>query len=153
VADLALVLELLESTDRILVRDVRIGGMQLVQVDAVELQAPKAALAALPQPLGARVSRPLAGSGPAQAALRRDHEAVRIGMQRLGDQVLAHLWAVRVGGVDQIDSQLDDSPEQTLGLLRVVWRAPDALPCDPHGAKAEAMNLEVTPDGERVHVD
>ena len=72
-------------------------------------------------------------------------------MERLGDQVLAHLGPVGVRGVDQVDAQLDDAPEEALGLLRVVRRAPDALPGDPHGAETKAVDLEVTADGEGVH--
>ena len=151
--DLALVLELLQRADRVLVRDLRIGRVQLVEVDPVEPQPPQARLAALLEPLGARVARPLAGTGPPQAALGRDHEPVRIRVERLGDQVLAHLRAVRVGRVDQVDAELHDAPEEALGLLRIVGRAPDALPGDPHGAEPEAVNLEVTADGEGVHAD
>ena len=72
-------------------------------------------------------------------------------MKRLGDQVLAYLGAVRVGRVDQVDAELDDAPEQALGLLGVVGRAPDATAGDPHGAEAEPADLEITADGEGVH--
>ena len=74
-------------------------------------------------------------------------------MERLGDQVLADLGTVGVRGVDQVDAELDDAPEEALGLLRILRRAPDALPCDAHGAEAEAVDLEVTADGEGVHAD
>jgi hypothetical protein len=72
-------------------------------------------------------------------------------MERLGDQVLAHLRPVRVGRVDQVDAELDDPPEEALGLVRVVRRAPDARPRDPHGAESEALNLELAADREGVH--
>jgi hypothetical protein len=74
-------------------------------------------------------------------------------MERLGDQVLAHLRAVGVGRVDQVDADLDDAAEEALGLLRVLGRAPDALPCDPHGAEAKTVNFQVTADAEGVHAD
>ena len=74
-------------------------------------------------------------------------------MERLGDQVLAHLRTVGVGGVDQVDAELQNAPEEALGLLRIVGRAPDALPGDPHGAETESVDLEVTADGEGVHAD
>jgi hypothetical protein len=64
-----------------------------------------------------------------------------------------HLRAVRVGRVDQVDAQLQNAPEEALRLLRIGGRAPDALPGDPHGAKPEAVDLEVTADGEGVHAD
>jgi hypothetical protein len=84
--------------------------VELVEIDAVQLQAAQAAVAALLQALGPRVARPLAGTGPAKAALGGDHEAVPIRMERLRDQVLAHLRPVRVCGVDQVDAELDNAP-------------------------------------------
>ena len=131
----------------------RVGRVQLVEVDAVELQPPQAGLAALPRAAPAARRAATGRDRSPQAALRRDHEPVRVRMERLGDQVLAHLRAVRVRRVDQVDAELDDAPEEALGLLRVVGRAPDAVARDPHGAEAEAVNLEVTADGEGVHAD
>jgi hypothetical protein len=151
VQDLALVLKLLERADGVLVGHLRIGRMQLVQVDPVELQPPQAGLAAFLQALRPGVARPLAGAGPPQAALGGDHEAGGVGMQRLGDQVLAHLGAVRVGRVDQVDAELDHPMEQALGLVGIVRRAPDAVSRDPHRAEPEPAHLEVSADREGVH--
>jgi hypothetical protein len=74
-------------------------------------------------------------------------------VERLSDEHFGHLGPVRVRGVDQVDAELDDSPEETLCLLRVVGRAPDAGACDPHGAEPKAVDLEVPADGEGVHAD
>ena len=101
------------------------------------------------QALGAAVARPLARAGAAQAALGRDHEVVRVRVQRLGDQVLADLGPVGVGGVDQVDAELDRrGAAPRLRLVGVVGRAPDAVAGDPHRAEAEPADLEVAADRE-----
>src|SRR5919106_1586500 len=64
VADLALVLKLLQRSQRILERPLRVGRVQLVQVDPLEPQPPQARLAALLQPLRPPVARPLPGAAP-----------------------------------------------------------------------------------------
>src|SRR3712207_1644938 len=97
VADLALVLEVLQRSERLLERHLRVGRMELIEVDPVDLKAPEAARAALLEPLRPGVRRPPSPAGAAETALRGDDEAVGIRMQRLGDQVLAHLGPVGVG--------------------------------------------------------
>ena len=47
-------------------------------------------------------------------------------MQRLGDQLLADVRTVRVGGVDEVDAELDGPAEHRLGLVAVAGLAPDA---------------------------
>ena len=68
-ADLALVLKLLQRPDRILVGDLRVGAVQLVEVDPLEPQSAQRALAGLPQVLGAPVGRPPARAGPSEPPL------------------------------------------------------------------------------------
>ena len=86
--DLPLVAELLERADRLLERHLGIVAVQLVQVDPLELQPAQARLARLAQMLGPAVADPVLQS-PAEPALRRDDEPVRIRVQRLGDDLLA----------------------------------------------------------------
>ena len=50
-ADLALVLQLLQRPDRLLVGDVAVGDVQLVEVDPVQPQPPQRALTGLAQVL------------------------------------------------------------------------------------------------------
>ena len=69
-------------------------------------------------------------------------------MQRLGDQLLADVRPVAVGGVDQVDAELDGPPQDGDRGVVIGRRAPDALAGDAHGAEAEAMDLEVAAEGE-----
>ena len=100
--------------------------------------------------LGAAVGRHWSGPGAVEAALGRDHEVVGIGVQRLGDQLLADLGPVGVGGVDQVDAELDDPAQHALGPVAVGRLAPDPVAGDPHRAEAEAVDLEVAADLESV---
>jgi hypothetical protein len=143
VADLALALQFLQRPDRLLVRDLGIGGVQLVEVDAVDPQAFQRSLAGLAQVLGAPVAGPLARTGPGQAALGRDHQAVGVGMKRLGDQLLADIGPVGVGGVDQVDAELDCAPQHGDRFVVVVRRSPDTVAGDPHRPVTEAPDREV----------
>ena len=117
--------------------------MELVEVDPLQAQPPQASLAGLAQVLGAAVALPPPGPGPRQAPLGRDHEAAGVGVERLGDQLLAHLGPVGVGGVDEVDAELDGAAQDRLRALAVGRRPPDALAGDPHRAEPEPAHLEV----------
>ena len=70
---------------------------------------------------------PPARAGPHQAALGRDDQVVGVRVQRLGDQALADLRAVGVGGVDEVDAEFDRPAQRGLGLVRIRRIAPDAV--------------------------
>ena len=88
-------------------RHLRVEPVELVEVDAVELQAPQRHLDALAQVLGPADGLPHARAAAREAALGGDDQAVGVRVQRLGDEVLAHERPVGVGGVDEVDAQLD----------------------------------------------
>ena len=69
-------------------------------------------------------------------------------MQGLVDQVLGVLRPVRVGGVDQIDAELGQPPEDGDRRVVVFGRSPYALAGDAHGAVAQTRYLEVAADLE-----
>ena len=109
--DLALLLELGERADRVLDRHLRVDRVELVEVDPLELQALERGLAAAAEAVRAAVSLPHARPRSLEAALGGDHEVLRIRPERLGDQVLGHVGAVRVGGVNQRHAVLDHAAE------------------------------------------
>jgi hypothetical protein len=82
-----------------------------------------------------------------EAGLGRDMHAVK-GAQRLMDEVLGVLRAVRVGRIDEVDPKLGQPLEHGDRCLVIVRRAPDALAGDAHGAEAEASDFEVAADHE-----
>ena len=107
----------------------------------------------LPSSAARRCSgRPFCGhctrTGPLQPALGRDHQALRIGVERLGDQLFADVRPVRVRRIDQVDAQLE-RPPQHRQRFRVVRRwSPDALAGDAHRAEAQPIDRQVAADGE-----
>src|ERR1039457_1144105 len=126
VPDFPGVLQFSERADRLGDRHLRIWPVELVQGNLIQPQPPQAALAGLPEMLGAPVRLPAPRTGPPQPALGRDDEIVRVGMKGLGDQQLADLRSVGVGSVDEVDVKLDRPAQGGLGPLPVRWVSPDA---------------------------
>ncbi len=60
---------------------------------------------------------------------------------------------VAVGGVDEVDAELDGALEDLVGALGVLGRAPDAVAGDAHGAIAQAGDLEVAAEAEGGFAD
>src|SRR5262249_41393069 len=80
---------------------------------------PQAALAGRARVRGRAVGAPAAGARPDQAALGGDDQVVGVRVQGLGDQPLAALWAVGIGGVDEVDAEFPRPPQRGPGLVRV----------------------------------
>ena len=57
---------------------------------------------------------------------------------------------VGVGGVDEVDAELDRAAQDRLRLVAVGGRAPDAGAGDPHRAEAEAVDGQVAADTDRA---
>jgi hypothetical protein len=93
---------------------------------------------------------PVVGPGAKEAALGGDDQAVRIGRQRAGDQLLADLGPVAVGRVDEIDAELHRPAEDLHRFVVVGGRAPDAGPGDAHGAEAQTVDGKVAADRDRA---
>src|SRR5690606_35762339 len=91
---------------------------------------------------------PVTGTMSGEAALGGDDHVLRVRVQHLAQQVLAHEGAVRVGGVDEVHAQLGQAGERALGFGGVLWVAPDARAGDAHGAEAKAVDRQVAADEE-----
>ena len=148
--DLALVLEGDQCADRVLQRHLRVGPVELVERDLFELEPPQTTLAGLDQVLWPPVGRPLSRSGAHEAAFGRDHEIIRVRVERLADQFLAHVWPVGIGGVEKVHAELDRAAQHRLRLVAVGGLTPDAPTRDTHGAKAEAVDGQVAADINRA---
>ena len=150
VADLALLPQARELAEGILERHLGIDVMELVQVDARELQSLEAPLASLAQVLGPSVRDPLRRARTQQTAFGRDDEAARVRREALRDQPLADLGPVGIGGIDEVDAELERATQHAARLGRILRLTPDAGTCDPHGAKSHAIHHEITADLERA---
>ena len=148
--DLALLPELGERADLVLERHLAVDPVQLDQVDPVDPEVAQAELHLLLEVRRAADLGPLPGAGPGEARLGGDHQVVGVGVEGLGDQLLADDRAVAVGGVDEVHATLHGGPEDGQRSLVVLRRAPDAVAGDLHGAVAEAVHLEVAAQAEGV---
>lgn len=123
--------------------------MELPEIDALELQAREALLDALTQVLRATIRLPLVGAGAREPALGRDDDmGILVRCKYFGDEPLAHLGAVAVGGVDEIDAELGDAFQDALRLGRVCGLTPDAGAGDAHRPEAESVDGKIAADGE-----
>src|SRR5207248_8646688 len=109
-----LALKLAQGLELLLLRHVRIDAMELIEVDPLELQPLQASVELLAQPLRPPVLDPLVRPGAVEASLRGDDEAGRVGVQRLADELLADVRPIRLGGVDEVDAELDGAPQHAL---------------------------------------
>ena len=145
VADLALVLHLLQHAELVLRRHLGVDAVELVKRDRLHVQSPQAHLDALPEVVRTAERGPPAGTGAEEAAFRRHDEVVGIRVERLGDEVLGDERAVRVGRVDEVDAEFDGTAEDAECVVVIVGRAPDAVAGNAHGAEAHAVNGENLP--------
>ena len=58
-------------------------------------------------------------------------------VERLPDELVDHVRAVVLGGVDVVDSGLDGLPEQLDRIVAVRWRPEHARSGQPHGSVAD----------------
>ena len=63
-------------------------------------------------------------------------------MQGLAQEVFAHLGTVGVGGVDEVDPEVDGVADDADGRVMVGRVAPDAGPRDAHGPEAEPVDRD-----------
>jgi len=99
---------------------------------------------------GAAILNPSVWAGPLETGLGRDQKICGIWMKRFGDKTLCNLRPVRVGGVDEIDSQLDRAPQNRDCLGMIGRFSPDAVAGQLHCAEAESVNGNVPTDYENA---
>ena len=63
-------------------------------------------------------------AAPARTQLGHDDQVIRIGMQRLLDDLIGHMRAVKVAGIDVIHAGRDRLSQNSNGGLPIARRAP-----------------------------
>ena len=143
VADFSLLLHLAEGTEGFFERGARVDAVELVEVDALELEAAQAHFDTLDQVAGAAHVFGFGGALAGDAALGGDDEARRIGVQRFADEALGDFGAVGVGGVDEGDAEIDGAAENAAGFVWGLRLSPGTVADKAHGSVAEAVDREV----------
>src|SRR2546423_1035521 len=110
------------------------------------MQSMETALDRRSQMFRATVLDPLVRPGGLKTGFGREQEVGRIGIRRLGDETLGTDGPVRVGGVNEIDSQLDCMSEDSDSLGMVARFPPDPSAGKLHRAKAKPANRDVAAD-------
>ena len=146
-ADLAFLLQRDEFPDLILGGKLVVDAVQLEQVDGVHAEPAQAHLAFLAQVCRVAENRPHIRAGPQQSRLRRDDDAV-VRMQCLADQLLGDVGPVGVGGVDEVDAELDGAAQHANAFVAVVGRTPNAIAGQAHGAESQTVDCHVAADCE-----
>lgn len=138
-ADLALLLQFEQFADLVLGGELGVDAVQLEQVDGVDAEAAQAHLTLLAKILRITQHRPHVGARSQQSGLGRDDDSV-VGMQRLADQLLGDVGAIRVGGVDEVDPEFDGATQHPQAFIAVLRRTPDPLAGQPHCAEAQPVD-------------
>ena len=87
-----------------------------------------------------------------RADLGDDHQIVRIGMQRLADDLVGDVRTVEVAGVDVVDPSLDGGAQHRDGCGAVARRAEDAGTGELHRAVTDALH-DAIGEGEGSGMD
>ena len=88
-------------------RRARVNSVQLIEVDALKLEAAQAHFDTLDQIAGAAHVLGFSGALARDAALGCNDEAGRVGRERFANEAFGDLGAVGVGSVDEGDAKLD----------------------------------------------
>src|SRR5437667_4636118 len=102
-ANLAFVSELSQRFHRGFKRDDRVRNMQLIYIDAIQVQSSETSLNRLAKMRGSSVVSPLIRAGTVPASLGGNYKASRVRKQRFGTQCLAYSSGVGSGGSDHSD--------------------------------------------------
>ena len=122
--------------------------MQLVKVDAFELEAAQAHFDTLNEIAGAAYVFGFGGALAGDAALGGDDDAGRVGRERFADEPLGDFGAVGVGGVNEVDAELDGAAQYAARFGFVGGLAPRAFADQAHGSVAEPMDGQIAADEE-----
>src|SRR6266496_6333712 len=117
--------------------------MQLPQIDPLEFQALETFIDSLCQIFGPPVLFPLSRTGPGATAFCRNYQSFRIRIQRFGNEELVRFRTVSIGGIDEIDAQLDRAPQNFLRVLAIRRPTPDPLARQAHRAKPEPVDQKI----------
>src|SRR5216684_2058758 len=106
-ANLAFFYELRHGSDGFFNRRVGIDAMLVIQIDRLNPQPPEAAFAGLANIVGFAVQG--AGTGgfgiTDDAEFRGQHNFVALAFEGAAHKLLVRVWAVNVGGIEEIDAE------------------------------------------------
>src|SRR5437773_11692318 len=117
--------------------------MQLPEIDPLEFQSLETFIDGLCQILRPPVWHPLSGTGSGVTAFGRNDESFWIRIQRFSDEELVRFRTVSIGGIDEIDAQLDRAPQNFLRVLAIGRPTPDPLARQTHRAEPKPVDQKI----------
>ena len=117
-ADDAVVDQLLDARELFVARDFRVDAVQLPEVDAARRRGASGCLCVCDQIFGPAERAPDVRARCASGRPWWRSGCRRVGMERLADQLLGHVRAVGIGGVDEIDAELRQALQGARWLRR-----------------------------------
>jgi hypothetical protein len=97
----------------------RVHAVLVVEVDVIDAEPAERAVDRAAHVLGAAVGRPVHLIVVGDPELRRDHELVALAGDRLADELLVGAAAVHLGGVQEIDAELERAVDRRRRLFLV----------------------------------
>src|SRR6267378_631984 len=122
--------------------------MQLIEIDALDLEALETFVDALFEIFRSSVWHPLVRAGAGVAAFRRDDEPLGVRIKRLCDQQFISFGSVRIRRVDQVCAEFDGASQNFERILAVGRPTPYPLTCQPHCAKSKSVDWQIATDAE-----
>src|SRR6478752_665813 len=138
--DLAFLLQVAEHAELLFRIDLGINPVQLQQVQRVHLELAQAQFGLLAEVLGTAHRHPFIRTGAGEPDLGGDLQAVPVRVQGLREDLLADVGPVGIGGVDEVDAELDGAADDGDGRLAVRRLAPDPVADNAHGAEAQPVH-------------
>src|ERR1700678_1857322 len=89
------------------------------------------------------IFHPFVWARPVETALSRNHQIGWIRVQGLGNNLFTHLWAIRIRGINEMDSQLHSLPQYAHGCDPVRRLAPNSLAGDAHSTIPQPRHTQI----------
>src|SRR5215813_1466887 len=96
--------------------------------------------------LGIAVFGPAIRAAAIESTLCSDHQIGRVRIKSFGNDLFTDVWAVRIGGVDEIDSEINGAAKNPYSFPAIGRLAPNPFPGDSHRTESEAVYAKVIAD-------
>jgi hypothetical protein len=140
-AQLAGLDQLGEGADGVFDRDLRVDAVLVIEIEVVGAKPAQRVVEGRAQVLGAAVLLALAARAVHDGELGCHDDAVSVGAERLSEKCLVGVGAVRLGGVEEGDAQVERAPDCADGF-GVVSAGARVEGGHPHRAEPETGDVE-----------
>src|ERR1700691_2486925 len=76
---------------------------------------------------------------PPRTNLGDDHQAIRVGIKRLLNDLIGHMRTVKIAGIDVVDPRLNSLSQNRHSSLKITRRSPHLRAGKLHGAITQSL--------------